>query len=386
MERPRERAARRCAGALAPVGALLARLLRSRQAQADAAGGRSRRRSPAAQVWAARVDGVAASVLMPVVRDGDFIVAGGDGSVLALDARRRPRAVARPAPARACRPASAATAATPRWSRATTSSSCSTGGREPGASACASRVVDRAAGRRRARVRDGRGPRGAGLRRARTAAACGRCSGPASALTLAQPGVARGRSRTRCWSGQGPRLAGVDPLRGTRALGGRRWPTPRGTNEVERLADLVGPALRVGDRVCARAFQSAVGCADARARRAAVDRATPAARRRVGGDANCVVGADASDRITAWRTATGDVAWTSEQLLYRGLSGRWPSSAAPWSFGDFEGQVHFLAATTARRCCACPPTARRWSARRWCRAPRCWWSPATAGCSPSGPN
>ncbi|MGL1724219.1 outer membrane protein assembly factor BamB family protein, partial [Vibrio parahaemolyticus] len=46
--------------------------------------------------------------------------------------------------------------------------------------------------------------------------------------------------------GQGPRLAGVDPLQGS-----LRWEasvaTPRGTNEVERLADLVGPAVRQGE-------------------------------------------------------------------------------------------------------------------------------------------
>jgi outer membrane protein assembly factor BamB len=54
----------------------------------------------------------------------------------------------------------------------------------------------------------------------------------------------------------------VDPLRGT-----LRWEVPvsnpRGTNEVERLADLIGPVTRLGDTLCVRAFQSSVGCVDA---------------------------------------------------------------------------------------------------------------------------
>jgi outer membrane protein assembly factor BamB len=64
-------------------------------------------------------------------------------------------------------------------------------------------------------------------------------------------------------------------------------------------------------------------------------------------DEQYVFGADASGRITAWRTENGDVAWTSEKLLYRNLS-------APLSvgkavvFGDLEGQVHFLARDTGK--------------------------------------
>jgi outer membrane protein assembly factor BamB len=161
---------------------------------------------------------------------------------------------------------------------------------------------------------------------------------PGELLTLAQAGVVAPFKNTLL-VGQGPRLAGVDPLQG--AL---RWEiplaSPRGANEVERLADLIGPLLRIGDSVCARAFQSAVGCAD-------VERATltwsknVGGLQAVGGDAALVFGADASDRITAWRTASGDVAWTSEQLLYRGLSAplALPKAAL---FGDSEGQLHFL--------------------------------------------
>jgi outer membrane assembly lipoprotein YfgL len=165
---------------------------------------------------------------------------------------------------------------------------------------------------------------------------------PGEALTLAQPGVLMA-FRNTLLAGQGPRLAGVDPLRGT-VLWEVPIASPRGTNEVERLADLVGPALRLGDRVCMRAFQSAVGCADA-ARGATLWSRNVGGANAVAGDAEYVFGGDASDRISAWRVATGDVAWSSEKFLYRGLSGAMAVGPVV-VFGDSEGFVHFLSTAT----------------------------------------
>lgn len=165
---------------------------------------------------------------------------------------------------------------------------------------------------------------------------------PGEALTLAQAGVVAA-FRNTLLVGQGARLAGVDPLRGN-VLWEVPLASPRGTNEVERLADLLGPAVRIGDLVCARAFQSAVACADA-GRGALIWSRNVGGIQAVGGDAQHLVGADASDRLTAWRTDTGDVAWTSERLLYRGLSGA--AVVGPVvAFGDVEGQVHFLSTAT----------------------------------------
>jgi outer membrane assembly lipoprotein YfgL len=162
---------------------------------------------------------------------------------------------------------------------------------------------------------------------------------PTDALTLSQPGVLAAYKDTLV-AGQGPQLVGVDPLKGS-----VRWDiamaNPRGTNEVERLADLVGPPLRAGDVLCARAFQSAVACAQA-------DNGTLRWSRNVGGvqavggDGEIVVGADASDRVTAWKAASGDIAWTQERLLYRSLSAPLVTDNAVL-FGDTEGYVHALA-------------------------------------------
>ena len=161
-------------------------------------------------------------------------------------------------------------------------------------------------------------------------------------LTLTQTGVLAAFKDTLV-VGQGPRMAGVDPLQGT-----LRWEvpigSPRGANEIERLADLVGPASRVGDVLCARSFQAAVGCVDA-------EKGTIVWSKNIGGtdgvsaDAQFVFGADASDRVTAWKASTGEVAWSSDKLQYRGLSS--PLSVGKTVvFGDEDGTVHWLSRET----------------------------------------
>lgn len=161
---------------------------------------------------------------------------------------------------------------------------------------------------------------------------------PGEPLTLAQGGVLAPFKNTLL-VGQGPRLAGLDPLNGS-----VRWEvpvaSPRGTNEVERLADLVSPVVRVGDSVCMRAFQSAVGCINAERGNLQWSK-TGGGTEGVAGNDQIVVGADASDRLTAWRTASGEVAWSSESLLYRGLGA--PLVVGPTvAFVDAEGMVHWL--------------------------------------------
>ncbi len=162
---------------------------------------------------------------------------------------------------------------------------------------------------------------------------------PGEALTLAQAGVILPHRNTLL-VGQGSRLTGVDPLTG-QVQWDAAMASQRGSNEVERLADLVGPALRHGNQVCARAFQAAVACVDA-ARGSVTWTRNAGGAQAVGGSAEVIVGADASDRITAWKAASGDLAWSSESLLYRGLSGAAAVGPAV-VFGDADGLLHFLA-------------------------------------------
>ncbi len=166
---------------------------------------------------------------------------------------------------------------------------------------------------------------------------------PGEPLTLAQPGVLAAYKDTLL-VGQGPLLVGVDPTRGSVKF---ELPlaSPRGTNEVERLADLVGPPLRLGASVfCARAFQVAVACADVERQGVRWTR-NAGGTQAIGGDAEFLFGADANDRVSAWRASSGEVAWTHERVLYRGLSA--PLSAGKTVvFGDAEGYLHFFARDT----------------------------------------
>jgi outer membrane protein assembly factor BamB len=162
---------------------------------------------------------------------------------------------------------------------------------------------------------------------------------PGDALTLSQSGALLAVGNTLV-VGQGQRLAGLDPRNGSVA-----WElplaTPRGTNEIERLADLVGPVGRVGEVVCARAFQAAVSCVNA-ARGALLWTRNVGGTQGITMDAQTVAAADASSRVTAWRASTGEVAWSTDALLHRDVSApvMLPNSVA---FGDAEGTVHLLA-------------------------------------------
>ena len=161
---------------------------------------------------------------------------------------------------------------------------------------------------------------------------------PGDPLTLAQAGVIAAFKNTLV-VGQGPRLAGIDPTAGT-----VRWEVPigapRGANEVERLADLIGPVTRIGSTLCARSFQAAVGCVDG-------DRGTLVWTRNAGGtdavagDAGYLFGADASDRVTAWRMESGVPAWTSDALLNHVLSGAAVLGGSV-VFGSADGMLHWF--------------------------------------------
>nr|WP_315241511.1 outer membrane protein assembly factor BamB [uncultured Albidiferax sp.] len=140
-------------------------------------------------------------------------------------------------------------------------------------------------------------------------------------------------------AGMSGRLVGMNP-----ANGSTRWEAaiaaPRGTNEVERLVDLVGSVSRVGNVVCARAFQSAVGCVDAQSGRLLWTKPAVASEG-VGGNDTAVFGTENDGNVLAWSRVDGERLWSSERLRYRTLS-------APLAVGrsvvvgDGTGLVHFL--------------------------------------------
>lgn len=290
-------------------------------------------------VWSAKLDTLRFA-LAPAARGGRFYVAGSDGAVLALDAESGAEVWRASAGA----PIAAGVGSDGRWASVVTNNNevvTFDAGREVWRSRLPSRVVTApfVAGERVFVMSVDRVVHAFDALDGRRLWTFSR---PGDALTLAQGGVLT-NWRNLLIVGQGARLTALDPLRGT-----VQWEvpmaTPRGSNEVERLADLIGPAARVGDRICARAFQSAAACVDA-SRGALLWSRGAAGAQAVAADAEEVVGADATDRLSGWRATNGDTLWTHEKLLYRELSGG-VMVGRHVVFGDVEGQVHFLLAST----------------------------------------
>lgn len=161
------------------------------------------------------------------------------------------------------------------------------------------------------------------------------------ALVLGQAGLLMAMGDTLI-VGQSGRVVAMNPQNGS-----TRWEAgianSRGTNEVERLVDLVAGASREGDSLCVRSFQSAVGCVDA-ARGRVVWTKTANGAVGVSGDANTVVGTEADGKVSAWKRNEGDKLWTTENLRFHGLSAPlWLGKSI--AIGDADGLLHFVSPT-----------------------------------------
>jgi outer membrane protein assembly factor BamB len=120
----------------------------------------------------------------------------------------------------------------------------------------------------------------------------------------------------------------------------------RGTNEVERLTDLVSGISRLNNVVCARAFQTSVTCLDALK---GSNLWTRSAQGHVGltGNEGFVFGAESDGKLLAWQAQTGQVAWQAEALKFRGLTAlNWQSGQLV--VGDALGWVHWLDANNGQ--------------------------------------
>ena len=161
---------------------------------------------------------------------------------------------------------------------------------------------------------------------------------PADPLVLSQPGalLAVGDSLVAGMSG---RLAGFNPDNGA-----VRWEvplaSPRGTNEIERLVDIVGPVSRLGASVCARAYGAVVGCVDA-SRGAPVWTKPAQGTTGVHGDDRLLFGSETDGRLMAWRRDSGEPAWTIDRLKHRVLSAPLALGRVV-AVGDNTGLVHLV--------------------------------------------
>ena len=161
---------------------------------------------------------------------------------------------------------------------------------------------------------------------------------PGEPLVLRQAGVLQAVGNTLL-AGLGGRLTGLNPDNGS-----VRWELPiaipRGVNDIERLVDLVGPASRLQQIVCVRAFQASVGCVNAE--RGSLLWSRPAdGSRGLDGDERLVFGVESDGRVIAWQRADGERAWTSDELRYRGLTAPHVVGRSI-AIGDASGFVHLL--------------------------------------------
>ncbi|HEU4622576.1 MAG TPA: outer membrane protein assembly factor BamB [Burkholderiaceae bacterium] len=115
---------------------------------------------------------------------------------------------------------------------------------------------------------------------------------------------------------------------------------PKGTTELERIADVVGVPAVSEDLVCAAAYQGRIACINASNGSAVWGREFSAA---VGPalDARFVFGVSESSVVQAFARGTGGVLWTVDRFKYRDLSApvSWGRAVA---MGDYKGYVHIL--------------------------------------------
>jgi len=158
------------------------------------------------------------------------------------------------------------------------------------------------------------------------------------ALVLRQAGILTSY-QDNLLVGLSGRLVALNPSNGV-----SRWEvtigSSRGTNEVERLVDLVAGVSRVNNVVCARAFQTSVTCVDAQK---GSNLWTRASQGHVGlsGTQIALFGAESDGKLVAWNRAGGQVLWQSEAFRFRGLSA--PAAAeGQLVVGDDLGWLHWI--------------------------------------------
>lgn len=161
---------------------------------------------------------------------------------------------------------------------------------------------------------------------------------PGEPLVLRQAGVLLAVGDTLV-VGLSGRLVGLNPDNGS-----VRWEaplaSPRGTNDVERLVELVGRTSKVGDSVCARSFQAAVGCVNTA--RGSVAWTQPASGAEgVHGDADALFGVESNGTVVAWRRSDGSRLWGIDRLKHRKLTAPLLLGRSV-VIGDDTGLVHLL--------------------------------------------
>ena len=117
---------------------------------------------------------------------------------------------------------------------------------------------------------------------------------------------------------------------------------PRGSTELERIADVAGLPVIDGSNVCAAAFQGKVACFDIQTRNLVWSKDLSTALD-FGVDAKNFYLVDDGDKVHALDKASGASVWAQDKLMYRKLTA--PVVAGSYIVvGDGFGYIHVLAA------------------------------------------
>lgn len=126
------------------------------------------------------------------------------------------------------------------------------------------------------------------------------------------------------------------------ATGSVRWEsqvvTPRGSNEVERIVDLLGSATAEGPDICVAAYQTNVSCFGAENGRRIFGRDITAVSS-LAANARHVFVADEQSRLHALSRRDGATAWVVDAFMMRNLTHPLVRGRALW-VGDGMGFLH----------------------------------------------
>ncbi len=152
-----------------------------------------------------------------------------------------------------------------------------------------------------------------------------------SALSMSGPTVFAGLP--------GGRVAALAALNGN-----MRWEsavaTPRGTNEIERMSDVIGKPWVGRGEVCAVTYQGRAGCFNVENGNALWARDMSSSSG-LGGDARFLFVTDDRSRVFALDRGDGSVVWRQDALRGRQMSA--PAAlGSEIAIGDVRGYVHFL--------------------------------------------
>lgn len=159
-------------------------------------------------------------------------------------------------------------------------------------------------------------------------------------LVLNRPGLLMAVGNTLV-AGLSGRLVGLHPDTGV-----VRWElavgTARGSNEIERLVDLLGGVYRQQQTVCVRAFQASVGCVDT-SRAQLLWTRTAQGHTGVDGDGQRLYGVESDGKLLAWNLDNGQPVWTQDSLRFRGVTAV-QRMGRHLVAGDASGLLHILLA------------------------------------------